>query len=253
MMRPNRTETKPETVVTDEVNTDVRVDLPDWRSRILVIAPHADDETIGLGGLISRYADRVAVRVVAVGNYNNRDGRRIYQHERMKELGDAMDVLGVEDYAVLIDDNNAESRLDLRVSEIVKAVDFALKDLTPTAVLWAAPSHHQDHRAVDRAVIASLRNYTPFGSGILLAARYTYAFHAAPHCPGPPQGAPRFLFGISEEEMRRKADALVQYRSQFPNGMGDDLLGFYMRYCADMGFNLNPGAEVLWPAFGELF
>ena len=73
------------------------------QQRLLVIAPHADDETAGAGGLIWRVKQAggtVFVMVVSVGNldhYDNSDSH-VSGGGRAKELENAMKVLEVDDF-----------------------------------------------------------------------------------------------------------------------------------------------------------
>ena len=63
--------------------------------RLLVIAPHADDETIGAGGLMARAKDvgaEVFVQVLTVGDLDHYDGRREHTsgYTRAEELSVAV-------------------------------------------------------------------------------------------------------------------------------------------------------------------
>ena len=76
--------------------------------RLLVIAPHADDETIGCGGLISKVkaaGGEVFVQVATVSDLEHYDGRDgvTFAHARSEELAEAMRVLEVDDHEVMFE------------------------------------------------------------------------------------------------------------------------------------------------------
>ena len=73
--------------------------------RLLVIAPHADDETIGCGGLIAKVkalGGEVYVQVATVSDLDHYDGQDgvTFAHTRSEELAEAMRVLEVDDHAI---------------------------------------------------------------------------------------------------------------------------------------------------------
>lgn len=68
--------------------------------RILVVAPHPDDESIGCGGLISLYHNQVDVLLVTDG-YNPELGNKEQSEIRQREFQNAMALAQVHDYMML--------------------------------------------------------------------------------------------------------------------------------------------------------
>jgi len=71
------------------------------RQRLLVVAPHADDETAGAGGLMARIKDaggKVFVMVMSTGDLLHFDdtGKKTKKKTRREELASAMKTLGVD-------------------------------------------------------------------------------------------------------------------------------------------------------------
>ncbi len=74
--------------------------------RILVVAPHADDETIGCGGLIIKYASQTDVLLLSDGRlgFNKNDPSASPEQTRLfriQEFKTVMEALGVRKYTML--------------------------------------------------------------------------------------------------------------------------------------------------------
>ncbi|WLD94937.1 PIG-L deacetylase family protein [Alkalihalobacillus sp. AL-G] len=132
------------------------------KERILIIAPHADDEVLGCGGLIEKavkYGNDVKVVIAAVGDIvfeHKKDGETTLAQTRISELHDALMHLGCSHYEILYDDK--ESKLDtIPLNEIVTRLDKIIALFQPTMVFIPYPSYHQDHQVLFQASMASLR------------------------------------------------------------------------------------------------
>ncbi|MCQ6265564.1 PIG-L family deacetylase [Fictibacillus sp. WQ 8-8] len=128
--------------------------------RILIIAPHSDDEVLGCGGLIERacrLGNHVKVVIAALGETTFiHSGMKVTADIRKKELSDALSFLGCEDYEVLFEDK--EGILDtIPQKQLVSKIDDILMSFKPSMVFIPYPSFHQDHKALFHACMASLR------------------------------------------------------------------------------------------------
>ena len=143
--------------------------------RILIIAPHADDEVLGCGGLIEkacRYKNEVKVIVMAVGEVTHPHSQQtVTATTRIKELKDALEVLGCHDFEIVYQDK--DSLLDtIPKFEITSRIDQILDRFQPTMVFIPLPSYHQDHIVLFEACFAALR---PRPSKLIkLIAMYEY-------------------------------------------------------------------------------
>lgn len=141
------------------------------KQRVLVISPHADDETLGCGGLLAKAkacGAKTFVAVVSVG-----DLRHYVQNlkvttalTREQELSRAMKVLKVDDYVILYKEQKRYMRLDtLPQRELIEALEaknkLAMNTLKPTLVALPHPSSNQDHVAVFHAGFAACRPSVP--------------------------------------------------------------------------------------------
>lgn len=134
--------------------------LESGKERILIIAPHADDEVLGCGGLIEKACklnNEVKVVIAAVGNIRfHHSGTTISPSIRRVELSEALHFLGCTNYEIMYEDK--DSLLDtVPQQELITKIEKFINDLSPTMVFIPYPSFHQDHRALFYACMAALR------------------------------------------------------------------------------------------------
>lgn len=192
------------------------------RQRLLVVAPHADDETMGAGGLMARVKEaggKVFVMVMSTGDLFHFDttGRKTWKATRRGELAAAMKVLGVDDWEIVFEDDRLHLRLEtLPRREIVDAIERRAKLGTektrPTMIVLPAPSFNQDHEAVYRAGITACRPHLASMKafqGVVLVAD-------APQLSwGRPMAfRPNFYVDISGRFLDLKLKAFACHRSQ---------------------------------------
>lgn len=140
-------------------------------ARVLVIAPHADDETYACGGTIAKtkaLGGEVYIICVSVGDLamvGTADpvvpGRR-----RASELDEAMAVLGVDGYEILFDDAERHMRLDAfpqrdLIDLFESKARYAIDRVRPDVLILPSQCSNQDHNAVFRAGFASCRPHLP--------------------------------------------------------------------------------------------
>ncbi len=138
---------------------------------VLVVAPHADDETFGCGGTMARakaLGARVFVMVVSVAtlDHYHSEHSRVSGAQRASEFRQAMEVIGVDGTDVLYDDDQIHMRVDVLprrdlVAKIERESPLAIDRLQPDVLLFPAVSYNQDHEAVYKAVYAACRPHLP--------------------------------------------------------------------------------------------
>lgn len=128
--------------------------------RILVMSPHADDEVIGCGGMITRAVIagvNVTVVVMATGGIKHYHLMEMSSIEnRVAELKTCSQRLGVSRTEVLFPgkDMNLETIHSL---ELVSALDNVLNEFEYDECYLPEPSYNKDHRITYESAMAALR------------------------------------------------------------------------------------------------
>jgi LmbE family N-acetylglucosaminyl deacetylase len=140
-------------------------------ARVLVIAPHADDETFGCGGTMAKakaLGAKVYVMVVSVANLEHYSEEYSYVTgaQRASEFRRAMEVLGVDGADLLYTDDKTHMRVDVLprrdlIARIERESPIGIDRLKPDILLFPAVSYNQDHEAVYKAVYAACRPHLP--------------------------------------------------------------------------------------------
>ena len=192
--------------------------------RLLVIAPHADDEVLGCGGLISRVkkdGGKVYVLIFNVGSIEKHDNKK-FTELRKDETHNAMKFLGVDKYETVFDSPDDNRYLDSKplhtlISAIETGTSVSLIKTKPTIVaIPTIKSHHQDHIHVHKACIAAFRPLsTPIANVVL-------SYEAPEHSRWSTSGVcePNFYVDI-EKHLARKISAFYKYKSQIRMGGRD--------------------------------
>lgn len=128
--------------------------------KVLVVAPHMDDEVLGCGGTIARHVrqgDEVMVAFCANRVYGHQFDQQAFEAEKANAL-EAQKVLGYAHAEFL---GLPDERLDGPVQDILKAVEPVYFDFGPDVVytcFWG--DNNQDHRGVFAAMRVVLRPWS---------------------------------------------------------------------------------------------
>lgn len=142
------------------------------RQRLLVVSPHADDETYGCAGTIARIkalGGEVYVVLASVADLvhygDDGDGQNkklVTQRTRLDEFESVMKLLDVDDWDVLFTDSATHLALDtVPRKQLVGLLEsdsrLSVDAVRPTMVMIPALSYNQDHEALYRACVTATR------------------------------------------------------------------------------------------------
>lgn len=237
-----------------------------WLSgqRVLVLSPHADDETFGCAGTIARVKQlggEVYCRVATFGGidqYTREAGAPtgtpagmtyVSGAERRAEFAAVMTLLGVDGWDALLPDT-AHMHLDaLPTKDLVGVLerggDLALNALKPSLVLMPSRTFNQDHDALFRACLAATRPYPAATTRYIVPNVLLYDNGSANWSDRADWFQPSVYVDISDV-LDLKVAALGLYRSQVgPQDPGaDGCIALARVYGSRIG---RPAAEAFQP------
>jgi len=197
----------------------------------LIVAPHADDESLGCGGVISllrKYGQTVYVVLLSDGTLSHPNSKE-YPAEKLrdlreKELLDAASILGVLSENIIFcryPDRNVPSLGDDRFETAVANISRMMDILKPQSIFvpWRRDPH-PDHKAAFQLINAAKT---------LNAKVYEYPIWLeelgeSEDVPTSEESMP-FRLNISSV-LDKKQDAISQHRSQITDLINDDPEGF---------------------------
>jgi LmbE family N-acetylglucosaminyl deacetylase len=182
--------------------------------RILVIAPHPDDETLGAGGTIAKFSEQGhQVSVLIVSGHLPPLYQRDDYEVTVKEAKKAFEKLGVAESRFL---EIPATMIGAQPVHVVNGrIAAVVQEMAPQIVLCPFPDRHVDHRVVFESVQVATR---PVGAGRTIELLAAYEALSETHWNAPhiePNFVPNWIVDISGQ-ITRKLDAVACYASQIP-------------------------------------
>jgi LmbE family N-acetylglucosaminyl deacetylase len=195
-------------------------DLPVWAPppmRVVVLAPHPDDETLGAGGFIAAQClDGGDVVVVAAT-----DGESAYGYDpnlgtiRESEQRNALQRLGVPSENIIrlrLPDSDVASH---ETQLVDKLLPFVTKD-THLVAPWRG-DFHPDHEACGRAA-----ECVAFHTGATLTSYFFWTWHRS--TTASLDKLALRSFHLNDQYLRTKSEALQCHQSQLRHDSGEPIL-----------------------------
>lgn len=140
--------------------------------RVLVIAPHPDDETYGCAGTIARIKSLGGEAFVLLGSLGGIDHygsarrgesmHRVSAETRFNEFNTVMEMLKVDDWEVMVTEESLHMALDtVPRKDLVRLIErdarLSVENIQPTMMFIPSMSYNQDHEALFRACMTAAR------------------------------------------------------------------------------------------------
>ena len=182
------------------------------KNKVLILAPHPDDEVLGCGGIMKKYSEaenEVFVLVITRGTPKHYSDEKILNVRQ--EARSAHKILGVKETSFL--DFHAPELDIVNKSEISRAISTYISKWAITDMyLPHRGDIHHDHRAVFEAALVAAR---PVGN---YCVKNIHAYETLSETEwAPPFSDDAFIpthFVNIENEMESKLEAMKCYRSQ---------------------------------------
>ncbi len=169
------------------------------KKAILAVGAHPDDIEIGCGATIAKHleiGDSVFIMIITNGEWGSHPYNR-------KECLNALRTLGIKGSHIIFGDFPDGHLSDNR--ETVEFIEAQINRLNINRVYTHYPmDRHQDHRNCSNAVSSAARKVAEI---LLFQGQSTQ-----------PNFEPHYFVSVSEENMRKKLDALFRYESQIKKG-----------------------------------
>ena len=182
------------------------------KKRVLVVAPHPDDETLGVGGTIAKFSaqgDEVFVLTVS-GHLPPLYSREDYEIT-VSEAHSAFGLLGVAKSKFL--EIPATMIGDQPIHEVNGKISKIFNEFNPHMVFCPFPDRHIDHRLVFDSVMIATR---PVGVGKDIEIVAAFETLSETHWNAPniePNFTPNWVVNITDH-IDKKLDAMKCYESQ---------------------------------------
>lgn len=194
------------------------------KERLLIIAPHPDDEVIGCAGLISRVkADggKVYVLFLTVGDTKDFSKKGLStQNQRLSEIEKVAKFLKYDNYHIAFPGDKYHLQLDkLPQKDLINEIErgkLSLEKAKPTTIIFPSfDDYNQDHRATANAAFAACR---PAAADYKLLPKMILSYESTTSSWSlSDKKALNFYVTLTTKNLSAKLHALKLYKSQIRN------------------------------------
>jgi LmbE family N-acetylglucosaminyl deacetylase len=217
------------------------------QKRVLVVAPHPDDESLGAGGTIAKYASKGHdVKILTISGHLPPLYNRIDYDNTVAEAHEAFSLLGVTSSDFL--EIPATMVRDVPVHELNSKISNIVNEFEPHIVFSPYPDRHIDHRIVFDSVMVATR---PVGVGRNIEIVAAYETLSETHWNAPhvePNFTPNWVVDISDQ-IKIKLKAMQCYKSQisdFPSPRSIEAIEALAKFRGTQaGFGFGEGMHII--------
>lgn len=176
--------------------------------KILVIAPHADDEVLGCGGYLLHSAERGAKIKIVVGTIGGTDIRQNYDI-RKSEFYSVCHKLGADFSYIYLE---KDALLDTVTSfSLTSTLDSIIDTFRPDEIFINYRSQHQDHIKMYDCAMASMRLREGYSPKLVALYEYPFVMDGMDIIKGGK------LYHDISDNIRQKIELFGLYKSQIRN------------------------------------
>ena len=185
--------------------------MKNYFQNVVVIAPHPDDETLGLGGTIKRFTkNKINVSILIVSGHLPPLYKKKDFDQTLLESKKVFKYLGVSDYEFMR--IPATKVNELSVADLNKKISKFITDRTPDTVFIPFPDRHIDHRIIfDSSVVACRPLNKKSPKNVFLYETLSETHWNVPNVE--PSFQPTVFVNI-DETIKDKISAMRLYKSQ---------------------------------------
>ena len=188
------------------------------KKRVLIITPHPDDETLGLGGSIAKMIDNgyeIFVLTIA-GHLPPLYPKGVYE-ATIDEAHKAYDILGIKNSKFLEIPSTMIGNEPIH--ELNSKINSVIQEFKPHFVFCPFPDRHIDHRLVFESTLVATRPINE-GANIQLVAAYETLSETHWNAPYIEPNFTHNLVVDVSDFMVQKIEALKCYKSQITMDKG---------------------------------
>ena len=184
------------------------------KKKVLILSPHADDEILGCGGMISKYSKQgYSVHVLIVTNANN-GAPEIYSEKEIKKIRVesklANDFIGTK--KLYFENLPALTLSQYPLYKISNIFDKYISDIKPEVVFIPSSNDiHQDHKVIFNAAKVSLRTNKKTNLEKILSYE---VLSETEWNENEKSFNPNYFVKLSKSDINNKIKAFLKYKSQ---------------------------------------
>ena len=185
--------------------------------KVLVFAPHADDETLGMGGTIALLREKGNKVFVAIMTGHGEKKHPLWPRESWDKIrNEAKEAAKVLNISELIFRELPAACLDNIPSwEINKEVNLLIKEIQPNEIyIPYSDDLHKDHNAISYAVIVASRPYLDISKSIRRILSYETLSETGLNYLNPNNSFNPNVYVNISSVLNKKIEAMKKYKSQ---------------------------------------